>query len=450
MCSLRTSLERMQPSSTWVGSTSLSTTSCWRSNGSKIRNSKTQVHNENNRNPIWQLTRKELVTVVERWVSISLASNLPSHKELRAHPWCRKQTQVASLRTPLSARCLRCRASTRRDSIRTHLSQEALAITTRTTARPTSFLNSNRMRKVSKGMPRISTVMGKPSILADTTFRSLTTKSSRWLDVWLVQKAATWKGSSRSAARTCLSRRKSSNWDLEARAQDSKKVQSKKNRKNLSIFASVHDSIHSTWQPATRLNNCFWTSTRSTRSTVRDRGVTSDQSTPVASCRSRSTRQWLDAGLRFSLFQTLIHKTRLLHLSSLIKDHLLRTTRCSPSTTIKLKTTTTTTLSLEWLEMPTLRTRCQCQQWLSQCHSTGQSCQWDLRMIHSNFTRATIPVVWTLCPSDPTKQVFHISKIKRQTPRLPTLPSRVAWEVCVWPTRPTSPSEHGSIQSLTN
>ena len=374
---------------------------------------------------------------MEKWASTSRASSPRSiNQELQAHPWCHKRIRWITIRTPPSVRCLRCKASTR-DSIGTHLFQEAPQTTIKAVAPQATLLNNSKIHKVSRVMPRISMVMGRPSIRVDMTSRFLTTKSSRWRGVWSVRKAATWRESSRSVARTCLSHRKSSNWDFEERVQDLRKGRSRRSRRNHSIFASVPDSIPSTWQPAARSSNFSWTSTKSTRSTVRGRGVTSSQSTQVASFKSRSTRLSPDVGLRFSLFLTPTLKTRLPLQLSDSKGLYLRTTRCSSNSSTSLIAATTSYPAFISLEMAAPWTRWRCQEWHSRCPSTGQSCRCrDHRTINSSSNSNSIrpaPATswWTWCPSDLTRQPFHISKIKQLIPQILTLLRQVAWVECV-------------------
>ena len=154
---------------------------------------------------------------------------------------------------------------------------------------------------------------------------------------------------------------------------------------------------------------------------MRGKDAISSQSIPAASYRSRSSRLWQVAGLKFNLCQILIHKTRqVLQLSRSRSNPL----KYSSSSSTNLTTTSFQT-SLNSSEIATRRTKCPCLEWISRCPSIGQSCRWDLRM-----TRM-------LCPSDLTKQAFNISRIKRQTPQMLNL-RQMAWVVCVWPTPPIS------------
>lgn len=111
-------------------------------------------------------------------------------------------------------------------------------------------------------------VVGKPSTLVGTTFRFLTSASSKWLGAWSARRGATWSASFRNAPRTCPMPPRLSSLDSGARALASRRDLNKRNQKNPCICASVLVFTNSTCSRVTRSSNYFWTSTKSSRSTV--------------------------------------------------------------------------------------------------------------------------------------------------------------------------------------
>jgi len=81
--SLMTSLVLMRHSNTSVDSIFHSTMSCWRSNGYQTKN--TTTNRANSRFKMWNQLLNRNESEVEKWVSISRASNHLS-QELRVHP----------------------------------------------------------------------------------------------------------------------------------------------------------------------------------------------------------------------------------------------------------------------------------------------------------------------------------------------------------------------------
>jgi len=179
-------------------------------------------------------------------------------------------------------------------------------------------------------------VVEKPSTLVGTTFRFLTSVSSRWLAAWSEQRAAIWSASFRSAPRTCHKSPRLSSLDSGARALASRRDLNKRNQKNPCICASVLAFTNNTCSRVTRSSNCFWTSTKSSRSTVKEPEKTFDPQTVEVFSRSRSLRPWRAVGRKFNRCTTLIKLTLQLKGSSNLSNRTTATRipeTCSNPTT---------------------------------------------------------------------------------------------------------------------
>ena len=164
---------------------------------------------------------------------------------------------------------LRCKISIRLASIKTRLCQQTQAIWLGAEILLATFHRLSKMHKAFRVMPPSSTVMDRPSIRVGTTSRYQMIRTSKLQDVWLVQKAATWRELSRNAVVECLSHKRLSNSGWEEKAVGSKKVQSKRSQKNHSIFASAQGFSLNTQLLAAKSNSYFLTCMRITRSTAK-------------------------------------------------------------------------------------------------------------------------------------------------------------------------------------
>ena len=162
-----------------------------------------------------------------------------------------------------------CKISIRLASIKTRLCQQTQAIWPGTEILLVTFHRLSKMHKAFRVMLPSSTVMARLSIRVGTTFRSQMIRTSKLQDVWLVQKAATWRESSRNVVVACPSLKRLSNSDWEEKAVGSKKVQSKRSQKNHSIFASALGFSLNTRLLATKSSSYSLTCMRITRSTAK-------------------------------------------------------------------------------------------------------------------------------------------------------------------------------------
>lgn len=97
----------------------------------------------------------------------------------------------------------------------------------------------------------------KPSTLVDTTFRFLTSVSSKWPAAWSEQRVAIWSVSFRNAPRTCHKSPRLSNLDSGARALASRRDLNKRNQRNPCICASAHVFTISTCSRVSRSSSYF-------------------------------------------------------------------------------------------------------------------------------------------------------------------------------------------------